>query len=195
MNLKTADTRTEILDVIRKRWSARSFDGESLTDSQLEAILEAASWAPSAMNEQPWRFVVAKRSDKTSFDSLFSFLLPGNAAWAHAAGALILVLGQARYVYKDRPNVNVLHDCGMATMNLLLQATSMDIYGHVMEGFDKERVKETFGLGDGLVPVTMIALGFLDAPEKLEEPYRTRELTGRIRKPLNEIVWSPDDLS
>lgn len=192
IKIKQATTQYEVLDVIRNRWSARSFNGKSLSKEALSTLLEAASWAPSAMNEQPWRFVVSTADEKQKFERLFNYLMPGNAAWAHKSGALVLVLGKVRYEYKDRQNVNVTHDCGMATMNLLLQATSMDIYGHVMEGFDKKLVTEDLKLGDVFIPVTMIALGYLDAPDRLDEPYKTRELSKRTRKGLDEIVLSAD---
>ena len=192
IHVKTANTRYEVLDVIKKRWSPRSFDGKSLSESQMATLIEAASWAPSAMNEQPWRFMVGLRSDKATFRQLSDFLMPGNAVWAANAGALVLVLGKTHYEYKGKPNGSVVHDCGLATMNLLLQAADMDIYAHVMGGFDKARVTEEFGLGEEYVPVTMIALGFLDNPEKLDEPYRSRELAARERKPVEELLYRPD---
>ncbi len=193
-NNKQAATSEGVVDLIRDRWSARSFDENSLSEDELNTILEAATWAPSAMNEQPWRFVVARRSEAHAFDELVDFLLPGNAIWARKAGALVLVLGKANYDHKNRPNGNVLHDCGMATMNLLLQATSMGIHGHVMEGFDKSAVSTLYNLGEELIPVTMVALGFLDEPEKLEEPYLSRETAPRRRKPLSDVVFSPESM-
>lgn len=191
---KLATTSTDVIDLIRNRWSARSFDERSLSKDELNTILEAATWAPSAMNEQPWRFVVARRSEIHAFDEMVDFLLPGNSAWARNAGALILVLGKTNYTYKNRPNGNVLHDCGMATMNLLLQATAMGINGHVMEGFDKSAVTNLYSLGDEYIPVTMVALGFLDIPEKLDEPYLSRERAPRKRNPLSEVVFSPENM-
>ncbi len=189
VELKKATTSGEVLDVIKKRFSPRSFREDSLTQAELNTLIEAASWAPSAMNEQPWRFVVALRSDRERFDLLVDYLLPGNRVWAENAGAMVLVLGKTSYTQSGKANVNTSHDVGLASMNLLLQAAEMDIYGHLMEGFDKERVSQELSLeSHDLVPVTMLALGRLDEPDKLQEPYYSREVARRTRKSLDEIV-------
>ena len=187
--IKQAQTRSDVLDVIKKRFSPRSFKAESLTRQEVETLIEAASWAPSAMNEQPWRFVVALRSEGVKFKRLADYLVPGNAAWATNAGALAVILGKKSYTMNGKENVNTTHDVGMASMNLLLQAAEMEIYGHIMEGFFKDQVTEDFDLSSyDLVPVTMLALGRLDEPGKLDEPYYSREVAERTRKGLEELV-------
>jgi nitroreductase len=187
--IKKAQTRNDVLDIIKKRFSPRSFRPASLTHEEINTLIEAASWAPSAMNEQPWRFVVALRSDEERFRKLADYLVPGNKAWATNAGALVLILGKRSYTMNGKANVNNTHDVGMASMNLLLQAAGMDIFGHIMEGFHKNDVSEDFDLpAQDLVPVTMLALGRLDEPDKLDEPYYSREVAGRTRKGLEELV-------
>lgn len=189
--IKRANTEWPVLDVIKKRFSPRSFRKETLEPEEVKVLIEAASWAPSAMNEQPWRFVVALRNEGERFERLSNFLYDGNRVWAENAGALLLILGKTNYSFNGAENVNTMHDVGMASMNLLLQAADMDIYGHLMEGFDKRMVEEELSLSeDGLIPVTMLALGRLDRPEKLDEPYYSRETTPRARKPHDEIVLS-----
>ena len=184
--LKEANTEFEVLEIIRKRWSPRSFSSESVSITEVETMIEAASWAPSAMNEQPWRFAVARREDEKHFEKLVSLLYEGNYRWAKYAAVLMVVVGSNRYERNGKLNVNMAHDTGMATQNLLLQGVSMGIYGHVMEGFDKEKASETLGLGDGMKPLSMIALGKLGDPNKLEEPYLTRELAKRSRRPVKD---------
>ncbi len=185
---KYASTRHDVIDVIRKRWSPRSFAEDALETAEIKSILEAASWAPSAMNEQPWRFAVAMKEDAGNFDKLASLLFPGNHVWASNAAALVVVFAVSNYSRNGKVNINASHDVGMATQNLLLQAVSMDIYGHVMEGFDKDEARRLLNLREEVVPVSMIALGRLGDPEQLEEPYYSRETTGRLRRSIEESL-------
>lgn len=191
--MKVADTQYPVLDVIRNRWSARSFANEPLSEEEVHTLIEAASWAPSAMNEQPWRFVYAHRSHTPAFETLARLLFPGNHAWAAQAALLVVVLGKQTYTRNDKPNRNTAHDVGMATQNLLLQATALDIYGHVMEGFDRSAAREALRLSEDYEPVTMLALGRLDNPERLEEPYRSREIAQRTRKQVTQLIFQPGD--
>jgi len=192
--IKTAATQHPVLEVIRQRWSARAFSDAPLAQETLDTLFEAASWAPSAMNEQPWRFVVARREDEAAFSRLAALLKPGNAAWAPHAAALVLVLARQHYSANGAPNINAAHDTGMATQNLLLQAVSMGIYGHVMEGFDKHAAVLQLQLPEELRPLTMIALGYLGEAAQLGEPFQSRELSPRSRKSLEEIVFRVEDL-
>lgn len=182
---KIANTHHPVIDLIRKRWSPRSFSEKAISTDDVHTLIEAASWAASAMNEQPWRYYYAFRGNE-SFDNLWNCLLPGNQPWAkHAA---VLMVSVAKTSYADgKPNATALHDTGMANANLLIQATSMDIYGHLMGGFDKEKTKATLRLEDDLQPVCMIALGYLNEAHKLEEPFRSRELTPRRRHHIDHI--------
>ncbi|MCA6075275.1 nitroreductase family protein [Fulvivirga sedimenti] len=190
IDIKQAKTRYNVLDVIRKRWSPRSFSKYPLMPEEIETLLEAATWAPSAMNEQPWRFVVASKEDEEKFRKLADFLVPGNRVWAENAAVLMVVFGVTTYARNGKENINVGHDVGMATQNLLLQGVSMDVYGHVMEGFDKDRVIEEFQLPDNIRPLTMLALGRLDVPDLLEEPYYSREQSPRTRRSVEDSVIS-----
>jgi nitroreductase len=150
-SIKIANTQNEVIDLIRNRWSPRSYSAKDLSLATLETILEAGSWAPSANNSQPWRFIYALRGTP----------------------------GFEKYY---------MHDVGMASSFMLLQAMNMDVYGHVMGGFNKQQVAEITGLPANEEPVSMIALGYIDGAEKLDEPYKTRELTPRSRNPLPVIA-------
>jgi nitroreductase len=187
MSIKIAKTQNPVIDLIKDRWSARAFSGKEISQKDLETILEAGSWAFSSNNAQPWHFVYAHRKD-ASFQKLVNCLMPGNQPWAKNAAVLMVVLA-------DKKNSNgtenriARHDVGAANATLMLQALSMGIYGHVMGGFDAAKTIETLGIDpEVLDPVVMIALGYLDSPEKLEEPFKTRELTERSRKSVSEIA-------
>jgi len=185
--IKKAQTQFPVLDIIRDRWSARSFSDKSITPETMHTLIEAASWAFSANNEQPWRYAVAYKNTP-EFDKFFSLLMGGNQPWCKNAAALVLSLGKKNYTSNNQPNSAMLHDVGSANMLFTLQANSMGIYTHVLGGYHADKVKEVVELPDELVPVYMIALGYLDDHEKLEEPFRTREITPRSRKSLNEII-------
>jgi nitroreductase len=182
--IKTANTQYPVIDLIRQRWSPRSFADKSISRDDMHTILEAASWSFSALNEQPWRYTVAYRGTPL-FDKFASWLAAGNQPWArHAA---ILALSSAVTSFSNgRPYTDALHDTGAANMLLTLQAGSMGIGVHPMAGFDKEAALAF--LPEGLQPVIMLAMGYPDTHEKLDEPYRTRELAPRTRKPLQEFL-------
>lgn len=188
MDIKIPDTVYPVHEIITKRWSARSFAKTSISENAIKTLLEAASWAPSAMNEQPWRYIVALKENKEGFNSLLSCLNSSNAIWAGDAGALIFCYTRLNYTKNGKENPNAFHDTGMANQNLLLQAVTMNIYGHPMEGFDKQLAMEKFNISDTYRPVCMLALGYPGNPEDLEEPFRSREVTPRQRKPLSEFV-------
>lgn len=184
---KEATTQYPVHEFIRQRWSARSFSERPIEYDTLMTLLEAASWASSSMNEQPWVYLYAHKGEP-AFQQMFDCLLPGNR-WADGAQVLLLSLARKNFASNGNHNRHALHDVGAANMTLLLQAASMDIFGHQMGGFDMQKAIETFQIPDDLEVVCFISLGYLDAPEKLEEPFRTRELTPRKRKDLSEFVF------
>lgn len=188
MSIKIAKTEHPVLDVIKNRWSARSFSDKQISEKEMHTLFEAASWAFSANNAQPWEFVYAHKEDKEAFEKLHSCLVGGNQPWTKTAAVLMAVLAHKK-MENGQENKAARHDVGAANTTLMLQATSMDIYGHVMGGFDVKKAAELLNLDTEVMePVVFIALGYLDSPEKLEEPFKTREITPRTRKPLHQIV-------
>lgn len=185
---KLALTKYPVHDLIRQRWSARSFADRPIEHDTLMTLFEAASWTFSAMNAQPWRFVYSHQGT-AQFADMVDCLSPGNQRWARHAAVLIASL--VRLHYEDgSPNSAAHHDVGAAHANLLLQATSMHIYGHLMGGFDKNASLEYLGLDGAEFDISVfIALGYLDVPEVLDEPFRTRELTARTRKSVEEFTF------
>ncbi|GAA4459543.1 hypothetical protein GCM10023189_33400 [Nibrella saemangeumensis] len=186
--IKEAKTQYPVADFIRNRWSPRAFSSEAIPQDALNTLFEAASWASSAMNEQPWLFVYAHRGDE-AFQKFADALLPGNQVWAKHAAVLVLTLAHKNYTANGNPNKYYLHDTGAATANLMLQAANLDIYGHIMGGFDRQKTIESFNLPEHIEPVTFIALGYLGDPDELTEPFKSREHTPRHRKDLSEFVF------
>lgn len=186
-SVKIATTQFPIIDLIKNRWSPRSFSAQSISHDDLQTILEAGSWAPSANNQQPWRFIYALRGT-TGFDKILASLAAGNQPWAKNAAALVAIVGVKELPDTQQKNHYYMYDTGLANSFMLLQAQSMGIYGHVMAGFNKQQLAEQAAIPENEEPVVVVALGYADEAEKLEEPYKTRELTPRSRKPLTVIT-------
>ncbi|MCD6068230.1 MAG: nfsA [Bacteroidetes bacterium] len=186
--IKEAKTQYEVIDLIRKRWSARSFLGKEITEKDLMAILEAGSWAFSGNNEQPWRVIPAHRGSE-NFEKIVAALAPGNTPWAKNAAVLMVSVAKTTADKEGNPfNAYAEHDLGTFNATLALQAFSMGIFSHPMAGFDKSKISASFSLAENLKPMVVIALGYLDEADKLEEPYKTRELTARTRKAVSELI-------
>ncbi|GAB3286961.1 nitroreductase family protein [Hymenobacter tenuis] len=186
--MKHAPTNFPVLETIRKRWSPRAFASYPVAPETLDQVFEAASWAASAMNEQPWRYIYAHHADQETFQKMVDCLLPGNQPWAKNAPLLILALAKTQYD-NGTPNGAALHDLGLANGNLILEATALGLHGHFMGGFDAAKTKEVFQLPDTLQPVAFIALGYLGAVEQLEEPFLSREKAARQRKSISEFAF------
>ena len=185
-NIKVAETKYPVLDLMKNRWSTRSFSPKEISEQEINTLLEAASWAASANNEQPWEYVYAHKGTE-GFETLKNTLMAGNSPWAKDAAVLVAAIAHTVFNANGKPNATALHDLGLANSNLLLQAISINIYAHVMGGFEQDKLRQALDLTEQQQAVCVIALGYLDVPEKLEEPYRGREITGRTRKRLNEF--------
>jgi nitroreductase len=152
-------------EVIRKRWSPRAFSARPVSREDLRLLLEAARWAPSSYNEQPWRFVVAERGDEPRYEKLLETLAAPNRAWARQAPVLLLTVAKTRHDRNGALNRHAWHDVGLATGNLLAQASALGIHAHLMGGFDPEKARAGFALPEGFEPVAVIALGYAAEPE------------------------------
>ncbi|MCC6814937.1 MAG: nitroreductase family protein [Saprospiraceae bacterium] len=186
--IKKARTQYPVIDLIKSRWSARSFDSRLITEEEINTIFEASSWAASANNEQPWIYYYSFKYDK-SFSNLVQCLNESNQHWAINSSVLLVAAIRKTFEKNGKINISAEHDLGMANANLLLQAASMNIFGHIIGGFNKTKVTEILTLEDNVSPVCMIALGFLADADLLEEPYKTRELNPRERKKLNQFSF------
>lgn len=188
---RTSPTAVPVHPLLAGRWSPRAYASDhAVTEAQILALLEAARWAPSASNTQPWRFLVAHRGTP-EFDRLLAVLAAGNQVWAGAASAMVLLAtetvdgdGQARPY--------ALYDAGQAAALLTVQACAESIDVHQMGGFDAAVAAETFDLPPSLTPVVVLTLGVHDANRVLPEPYASRERAPRERKPLAELLLAAD---
>ena len=179
----------EIHDLLRKRWSPVGFAPVAVDDAVKRTLLEAARWAPSSFNEQPWAFVVAGREDRAGFERLLQCLVPGNQAWAGRAPVLALSIAKLRFDRTGRDNRHAFHDVGLAAATLVLQAEALGLSVHQMAGFDVERARSLLRIPEGHDPVAMMAIGYHGDPASLSEELRRRELAPRTRRPLGEIVF------
>jgi len=182
-----AETSVPVNEIIATRRSPRSFDEDAVISNQdLVGILEAARWAPSAFNGQPWRFFVGKRGDEL-FNQIMASLVPFNQSWAQRSSALLLVA--AKTVKSDGTiHADYQFDCGLAVGQLVIETHHRGLIAHQMTGFDKAIAQEKLSLAAELVPVVVIAIGKQDAPEKLSGPLLEREQAKRERLSLAEIV-------
>lgn len=175
--------------LIRRRWSPRSFSDRAVADQDLKLIFEAASWAASSYNEQPWRFIVAKKSDGPAYEKVLQILAPFNQTWAKSAPVLVITVAKRTFTHNGTPNKHALHDAGAALAYLALQATALGLHVHGMAGFDAEKAMNDLHIPADYEPVAAAAIGYVGLPDDLPEPYRERERAPRQRKPISELVF------
>ena len=168
------------------RWSPRSMSGEELNDQDIMSLFEAARWAPSSFNNQPWRFIYAKRNTQ-HWDRLFSLLYEGNKVWAVNAAVLVVVISRKNFEYDERPSITHQLDAGAAWENLALEASLHGIVTHGMEGFDYKKARVDLGISDNFDVMAMIAIGKRGPKENLPLKLQEREFPNDI-KPLADIV-------
>lgn len=157
----------------------------------MHAIFEAARWAASAYNEQPWRFViVSKREDPDGYARMLNCLRPANREWAASASCLILTVARERFTHNDAANRHALHDVGLATASLWFEAIHQGLECHPMAGFEACQAQALLDIPDGFHPVTVIAVGYLGDASVLPERLRDRELQPRLRRPLEVTCFS-----
>lgn len=186
---KLANTLPRVHELIRARWSPRAFSSREVSPEDLKTVLDAAHWAASSNNEQPWRFLVASKSDPAAYDRILHLLVPGNQSWAKTAPVLIIMAAKRTFSHNGSPNYYALHDAGQALAYLFLQATALGLHAHGMAGFDRDRARTELGIPDDYELGAAVALGYLGSPDQLNEKQQKNELAARQRKPLNEIVF------
>lgn len=175
-----------ILPLLLSRVSSRAFSEERLTEDELMALFEAARWAPSSFNNQPWRFVYARRGEK-EWDTLLNVLADSNKSWCNKADTLVAVISRNNFEHNDKPARTSHFDTGSAWMSLALEAHSRNIVAHGMEGFDYEALKQALQIPDSFTVEAMIAIGKQGDKGELSEALRKREVPS-TRKPLNDII-------
>lgn len=183
-------THVALHPLLDERRSPRSFDPDHhLDDDSLHSLLEAARWAPSSMNRQPWRLVVARRGT-AAHRTVMATLNDGNRRWAGDASALVVAIAERSRDGQPIPTAD--YDLGLAIAQLTVQAHAMGLHVHQMGGFDAQAARDVVGLPDDLAPVVVVAVGRRDDPERLPDDLRERETAPRVRRPLAETVLAVD---
>lgn len=192
---KPTPTEYPIHELIERRWSPRAFAPTPVEEEKLQRIFEAARWAPSSSNVQPWRFLLTRNGEE-SFSRLHGCLSEGNKLWTANVPLLLLSVTDTMFPAKgDKParaNPTAKHDLGLALANLTLQATALGLYIHPMAGFNGDKVREVFKVPAPYEPVTVSAIGYLADSNTLPDDLREREAAPRSRKSLREIVFEGD---
>jgi nitroreductase len=176
--------------LLRRRWSPRSFLPEPVAQAALESVLEAARWAPSCNNAQPWHYIVARRdADAAAFAALLGTLSPNNQGWAKNAGVLLLAVARTSFPANGNPNRHALYDTGAASTQMALQAAALGLQLHQMAGFDPQQARAAFAIPEGFEPIAAIALGHVGPAEALPEALALRETAPRQRRPIGEFAF------
>lgn len=179
-----------IHEIIKKRYSPRSFSKDKIDNDIILSLFEAARSSPSSMNEQPWRYIISTSDDAVNFNKMLSVLNDSNRIWAMNAPLLILALTKLRNTKNNQLNMYAYYDAGQAAAYLTMQAVHMGLYVRQMGGFNKERAREIFEIPDDFMPVTVIAAGYKGDGEELPAVLREKEKSVRNRKQLNEILFT-----
>ena len=185
MEATSTASRTQVPGIqapLGRRWSPRAFAARPVEPEKLRWLFEAARWAPSSYNAQPWAFLVATREDGEGYNRLLSTLVGVNRQWADKAPVLILAVARLDFEHVARANRHALYDLGQSVANLTVEATSQDLYIHQMAGFDARAARELFAIPPGFEPVTVLALGYLEGSSQAQ--------AGRTRKPFADFVYS-----
>ncbi|MBV5261139.1 nitroreductase family protein [Synechococcus moorigangaii CMS01] len=188
---KPAQTQYPIHPLLRQRYSTVAFDGDRPVESEkIGSLLEAARWASSCYNEQPWRFLIATKADPTAYSTMLDCLVETNQTWAKNAYILMVSVGKAHFTRNDNPNPYGMYDVGQALSNLTIQAEAMGLRVRQMGGFDKEKARTVYNIPAGFDPAAAVAIGYPGDLNELPEALQEREQMPRSRKPLTEVVFT-----
>lgn len=187
INNNPAPSERSIMDVIANRWSPVIYSDRQVEKETVESLLEAARWAPSAFNEQPWQYIVGYKGDE-NHKKIGETLAEGNA-WAKEAAVLMLSIAKSFFDHKHKPNRHYMHDLGMATMNLVLQATDMDLVTHQMSGYDTEKARELFSVPEDYETGSVIVIGYAGDADSAPDDMKERDSSPRQRKDLGDLYW------
>ena len=186
---KNVQTDYPIEALLTKRWSPCSFAEKDVATEDLFAILEAARWAPSSYNEQPWRYILARRSHPEAFAKLLSCLVEANQVWARHAPVLLIGVTMLTFARNGKPNKAAAHDLGLAAGNMSVEATARGLSVHQMIGIVPERVRELYGVPEEAEPLTALAIGYRGDGSNLPAALQERDRTPRSRLPLSAFVF------
>lgn len=181
-------TDQPVLTEIQQRWSPVCFDGSTVDEPTLHTLLEAARWAASCFNDQPWHFVVASRDDRAHFDALLECLVEANREWAQHASVLLLVVANQKFRHNGKSNRWSWFDCGQATAQLMLEAVHQGLRSHAMAGFDADAARASCGLSDDQDPACFVAIGRVGGHEAHTDAMRDRDAAENQRIAIADLV-------
>lgn len=189
---KSARNTFPIHPLLKKRWSPRAFADKPVSADILRSLFEAARWAPSSYNEQPWRFLVATKDQPADYAKLLECLIEFNQSWAKSAPVLVIGVASLAFERNQQPNRHGYYDLGQAMAQLVVQATELGLYAHQMAGILPDKARSTLGIPAGFDAVVGMALGYLGDPASLPDGLRQKEEVEPARKPLGELVFGGD---
>lgn len=187
---KPANSQYSLHPLLAQRWSPLAFSTQKIEPEKLYGLLEAARWAASSYNEQPWNFIMTTQDSREGFDRLLSCLAESNQTWAKQAPVLMLSVAKMHFEKNGKENRHAFHDVGAAACYLALQATAVGLRIHQMSGFDVEKARGLFQIPTGYEPVAAIAVGYQDEVQALPESLQPREAAPRSRKPPESFVFA-----
>jgi nitroreductase len=190
MNIKKAVTDYPIQHALADRWSPYGFEERVVTQADLCSLFEAARWAASSYNEQPWNYCVATKENPKEFEQLLSCLVEANQAWAKAAPVLVLGVVSLRFAKNQKDNRAAVHDLGLASGNLVVEATSRGLSVHQMIGILPDKAREVYQIPEHFEAWTAMAIGYNAAPATMPDALKERDMAPRQRRPLRDFVFS-----
>lgn len=181
IELKSNAIEHPVFAEIRERKSRRAYLPTPVSGETIKSLFEAARWAPSSSNEQPWAYLYATKDQPELWEKIFDSLMEGNKFWAREAPLLVVSMVRKNFLKNDKPNGSARFDLGAANAFLSLQATHLGLNVHQMGGFEKEKIIRNLNIPDTHEPVVVLAIGYPGTPEQLAEPFKTRETAPRER--------------
>lgn len=179
----------EIKSLILSRKSTLAFSDKEIRKEDLQHMLEAAQWAPSAFNEQPWRFIYASKAENSdAYAKILDLLAPPNQLWSQNAPVLMLVAAKTKYSHNGVDNAHAMYDAGQAVGAMSIQATALGISMHQMAGFDAAKASAVFNFEGEYIPVVIVAIGYAGDTATLPEALQKRAASPRSRKALTELI-------
>ena len=185
---KSADFESPVLDAIQQRRSRRAYSDKPVEKEKIHSLFEAARWAPSSVNEQPWLYLYATKDQTELWQKIFESLNDGNKVWAKHAPLLIVSLVRKNFIRNDHPNTSARYDLGGANALLSIQAAHFGLNVHQMGGFNAEILRQNLNIPQSMEPVVIMAIGYPGDATSLPEHLKVRELAPRERYVQQEFV-------
>ncbi len=185
---KPANNIHPVHPMIKRRWSPRAYNSRPVEEQKLKSLFEAARWAASGSNDQPWRFILGYKGDK-SWNDIFDSLVEFNQLWARDAPVLVLVSADSIRQKTGGPNPSFEYDTGQAVATLSLQATDLGLFVHQMGGFNKEKVSASFSLPESIKPIVVVAIGYYGNADNLHPNLQVLEKGERMRNDFSTFVF------